>query len=253
MVLMLILYKDSIRWIPFVLFQGTQATFLQFWTPECLRGYGCGTPNGSLWTIGVMVQCYVVMWIMYGLLHGKSVKRWIFALATFIVLNIAKQFSGLILPGIIDKLFGQTFIPYLWMFLVGAVITEHFDSTIVLLRKYWWALFIMAQVIRISGFDLGVYGTVHFSLLILAVLGFGYKVNNIRIKRDISYGLYIYHMVVINAMIALGYTGQGLDIVISFLTAVALAVASYYSVGAIGRKLKAQQETTDKKGIMEGA
>ena len=33
------------------LFTICQGTVLQFWTPSSLREYGCGTSNGTLWTI----------------------------------------------------------------------------------------------------------------------------------------------------------------------------------------------------------
>jgi len=33
-----------------------QLTFFQFWTPDLLRTWGVGTPNGSLWTIPVELQ-----------------------------------------------------------------------------------------------------------------------------------------------------------------------------------------------------
>lgn len=39
----------------FVLFTVSQSTILQFWTPDSLRGYGCGSPNGALWTICVLI------------------------------------------------------------------------------------------------------------------------------------------------------------------------------------------------------
>lgn len=60
--------------IPFIL---CQATVLQFWTPECLRGYGIGTPNGALWTIGIMVQFYISAWGVYKFMKGRKAGAWI--------------------------------------------------------------------------------------------------------------------------------------------------------------------------------
>lgn len=241
LVLMLVLYRDAIHWGQFLLFQGTQATVFQFWTPECLRGYGCGTPNGSLWTVGVMVQCYLVLWLLYKVLHRTSFRRWGIALALSMGMNVAKQFSGAVLPELADKLFGQTFLPYLWMFLLGGMAAEYFEKMIDGLKKYWWLLFLAAQLVRITGFDLGRYGTLHVTLLILSVIGFAYRLPMLRIKIDVSYGLYIYHMIVINAMIELGDTGKGIDVWIALLLSCALALASYYTVGAAGRRLKARK------------
>lgn len=48
----------------FVVFCIMKGSLFQFWTPECLKSYGCGTPNGALWTIGVMVQSYIVLYFV---------------------------------------------------------------------------------------------------------------------------------------------------------------------------------------------
>ena len=48
---LLILYNQSINWGLLGVFALGQATIFQFWTPDFLRGYGCGVPNGALWTI----------------------------------------------------------------------------------------------------------------------------------------------------------------------------------------------------------
>ena len=56
LIVLLILYLQAVSLPQLGAFTLTQSTFLQFWTPDCLRGYGCGTPNGALWTIGIQVQ-----------------------------------------------------------------------------------------------------------------------------------------------------------------------------------------------------
>ena len=54
------------------LFAFAQGTIFQFWTPDSLRGYGVGTPNGALWTIGVMIQFYIVAWLFYNLMKNRK-------------------------------------------------------------------------------------------------------------------------------------------------------------------------------------
>lgn len=72
----LMLYYDSISIVPFSAWIFTQSTFMQFWTPSCLRGYGMGTPNGALWTITVFVQFYLVVFILHHVLHNKRKTLW---------------------------------------------------------------------------------------------------------------------------------------------------------------------------------
>lgn len=70
-------YKEKIQWIRLGFFMLTQGTILQFWTPEFLREYGCGTPNGSLWTICVIIQFYIVIWMIKKFLYRKKGIFWI--------------------------------------------------------------------------------------------------------------------------------------------------------------------------------
>lgn len=57
-------YDRHIPWTTYLTFGITQGTLFQFWTPEVLRGWGVGVPNGSLWTITVIVQFYVLVWLV---------------------------------------------------------------------------------------------------------------------------------------------------------------------------------------------
>ena len=70
------------------LFALTQGTFLQFWTPNSLRGYGCGTPNGSLWFICVLIQFYIVIVILYKLLKNKKTYVWIITFISSVLISI---------------------------------------------------------------------------------------------------------------------------------------------------------------------
>ena len=214
----------------------TQSTVFQFWTPDCLRGFGCGTPNGSLWTIGVMVQCYIVLWILYRLLHKKRISRWFSLLTVAILINIFSPLLEKHLPLIIYKLYGQTFARYIWLFLIGAFLCEHMESVMGVLKKYWWLFFCMVVLINISGFDIGYYGTVRSFLIAPAIIGIAYKYPKLNLPYDISYGFYIYHMVVINVLIELGMTGKIMDVVLSFIITVGLAVISYATLGKIGKR-----------------
>lgn len=232
----IVLYFAKIKWKQFCLFLFAQASILQFWTPDFLREYGCGTPNGSLWTIGVMVQAYLFMWVIYKILHKTKMSKWIVFYLVFVALNILRQFLPNLLPGILSKLFSQTFAPYMWMFLLGAFFSEYFDCVLPALKKYWWIFFILSQAILYTNIDFGGYPTIHCTLLICSIIGFGYHVSNVKIKYDLSYGFYIYHMIVINAMIQLGFVGHWSHIVVAFIISILLAGVSYFTIGSFSRK-----------------
>jgi len=186
-VIMLILYHTSIRAILFIAFNITQGTIFQFWTLGCLRGYGVGTANGALWTIGVMVQCYFVIWILFRLLHKHGVKKWGAALEIGIALNIALPALSGIMPALAHKLLMQIFLPYIWMFILGAFINEFFEQLGKKLMKLWLPLLIASAFFSLTCFDIGRYGICKCLLLGCAVIGFGYSFPKYRSRR-------IYHM-----------------------------------------------------------
>lgn len=237
-----IAYGNYIKWIPYILFQFTQATFLQFWTPNCLREYGCGTPNGSLWTICIMVQTYIVLWILHKLLHGKRKSICVIVNIIFIILNFSPQLIQIFSPPILYKLYSQTFVPYLWLFILGGTISEFFGELRQFITQYWYIFAIITLVIVLNGLDgksPGVYSVIKAIAVAPAIIGFSYRFTKFQLRKDLSYGIYIYiyiyHMIVINLMIQLGFTGQIQFIFLAFI----LSAISFMTIGAWGRKKKA--------------
>lgn len=240
----IILYGSQIEWVPYIAFQFTQGTFLQFWTPDTLRGYGCGTPNGSLWTVGVMLQSYIVMWIVYKLLKGKKPLVWIIVNLTAILLSFTPMLAEILLPEILSKLYGQTFIPYIWLFLLGATLSEFYEQIAEWLKRFWYVFFALALVISLTGFDItGSYGVFKAITVTPAVIGFAYRYPKFNVPIDLSYGIYIFHMIVINVMIHFGLKGNPLYILLAFTITFILAVISYMTVGKVGR---------NKRNILKG-
>lgn len=58
------------------LFTIGQATIFQFWTPDFLRGYGVGCPNGALWTISIFIQFYFCVFFIYKWLNKRNIYLW---------------------------------------------------------------------------------------------------------------------------------------------------------------------------------
>ncbi|MBQ7817719.1 MAG: acyltransferase [Oscillospiraceae bacterium] len=244
-VIMLLLYGSEVQWLPFLAFQFTQATFLQFWTPDSLQGYGYGAPNGALWTIGVMLQCYLVLWAIHfvikkwGKQEAGSKKRCVLLMVLLlaaIVDSLLSIYVKGILPEVLGKLFAQTFVPYIWLFLIGAVLAESFDRIIAVAKRLWFVFLGLVLVIGWTGIDIGYsYGIVSSLFLGLAMIGFAYRFPKLTIRHDISYGLYIYHMVVVNAMIELGFTGKLIYVAIALAVSVLIAILSYVTIGRLSK------------------
>ena len=205
-----LLYQGPYDWPQVGLFALAQGSVFQFWTPDCLRGYGCGTPNGALWTISVLVQFYLAAWFLYKALHGRKTIVWAACILASVILYLC---SGTIirhLPAIAGKLYTQTIFPYLWIFLSAMLIAEKRDRLLPLLKKFS-PLFILGSIAFSfvpADIHSGHYPLMHTLLQIPGLIGAAYALPQLNIKKDISYGIYIYHMTAVNALIALGFSGR---------------------------------------------
>lgn len=232
LIFVVVLYGvDNIK--QFVVFAFTQSTILQFWTPDFLRGYGCGTPNGSLWTIGVLIQFYIIIWFIKKLINGKNILIWGIAIAFSIVLGmIPSVFEGHI-PGMILKLYGQTVFDYLYLFLMGAFLAEKRLQLLPLVKRYWYIISGFAIIIYITGIDIPwtSYNVIKSFLCGYGLIGFAYAFPKLNIKTDVSYGLYIYHMTVVNVMITMGLAGKAIYMAIALAVSLGLAWISIKTIG----------------------
>jgi len=194
-----------------------QITFLQFWTPDILRPWGVGTPNGSLWTIPVEIQYYLLLPAVVLLFKNiRLIYKLVFLAVCSIVFNsylstmVGKEESVFV------KLARVNVLPYLYCFLVGAILYMYWDRV----KKFIEGKAILWLVIFISYcLAAGTHPSYYpkniqmISNILLAVLtiSLAYTVPTLgRILKgnDISYGMYIYHMLVINSLVSLGYTGE---------------------------------------------
>lgn len=225
-----------INWFQVGLFTITQSTIFQFWTPECLRVYGVGCPNGALWTIGVLIQFYIFAYLLHKLLHNKGIWLWILTfIVTFLISWLPSSFTNSI-PEVFTKLYSQTLFPYLWMFVLAMFCAEYKKDILVLLKKYWYIFIIINILFQVIDYDIMAgYGLVKTLTLFTGLLGFAYAVPCVNIKTDISYGIYIYHMTIINVIIELGLVGKVSGIWLLTLTTFVTCFLAWISTKTIGK------------------
>lgn len=243
MIVLFALYVGPYNWPQTILFVFTQSSILQFWTPECLRGYGCGTPNGALWTIGVIVQFYIIAYFLYKWLHVKSLKKWLLGGAfPTILIGVLSPVIIEKMPETIGKLYGQTLLPYLWMFVLPCFIAEYKEKILPFLKRYWWLFFVMTILVKyFIKMDIdATYGFMHTLLLFCTLTGMAYLLPCMNVKRDISYGIYIYHMTFVNALLALGFVNKTWLLFVVLVTTCLVAWLSTVTIGkySLSRKYK---------------
>jgi len=221
-----------------------QVSFLQFYNPDFLRGYGAGVLNGSLWTISVEIQFYVLVPVLYLFLSIFSSKYrgfallvliFVFAVLNKIFMSLYSEYSEFILY----KITKVSFIPWFYMFLIG-----------VLFQMYWQDLLSFLEGKRILVFSVcltSLYGLdtlgyefskgvgfCHFLLLSVLIFASAFSVkgaSSFTLRgMDLSYGVYIYHMPVINFIVFTGWVSGGVSLIVAILLSFLFAAFSWFLV-----------------------
>ena len=194
------LNKEVIAWLP------TQFAGL-IYTPGFLSGYGFGSYNGSLWTIPVELQFYMLLPLLYlTILKNKSNYKLYLCFALFVVLHI---FSfGFANNHLFNKALWYTFIPYFYLFLLGVIFQRLrlYNANFIYNKAvYWVAGYVLFTFVFVDIIPEIFYNVIKNSILGFVVLSLAYTLPNIAKKilknNDISYGVYIYHGLLLTVIV----------------------------------------------------
>lgn len=230
-----------------------QLSFFQFYTPGFLRDYGTGSLNGSLWTIPIELQFYALVPLLYRLGRRRDGRTSDWPFVSLFVVSVAAQ---LLLAGrwgsgnitLIEKLLLVSIVPNLWMFLVG-VLLQRYHAVLapwIAGKGLYWVVahLVVAWIVARLGGAIGVNAPNPISMIFTGVavisLAFTAPGTSRRVLRgnDVSYGLYIYHAVVLNVLIELRLQGSRLALMGALAVSAILAVASWVLVERPTLRLK---------------
>jgi len=193
----------------------SQVSFVQFYNPDFLRAFGDGVVNGSLWTIPVEMQFYILTPLLIVLFAKKRSLFYILLLVSLLFNNVHNMEIDKVFAGeYAHKLMAVTFLPWIYMFMLGALLNMYWH----ILERFfvgkfwiWLGLYSAAGALNF-GFPIRIEGNaiiLPWVLLISGLIMSAAFTNNklaelcLR-KNDISYGIYIYHMPIFNFAIQMG-------------------------------------------------
>jgi peptidoglycan/LPS O-acetylase OafA/YrhL len=178
------------------------------------HGFFPAYPSGVLWTIPVELSFYIVLLLLLTMYNGNRIVG-LLALAGAAVtsITIASHFSQ------VGPWIQQFFLPYLWIFCIGVAarlswsyIHRLFEGTFLL----WLIFYCVALHFLRPNYDLrnGNQDTILAAIILGGVvLSAAFTWRNVaeRVlrKQDISYGIYLWHMLVVYTLMGMGYMQSG--------------------------------------------
>jgi peptidoglycan/LPS O-acetylase OafA/YrhL len=246
----LVFHRGSIPPASFVPWAAAQLSFGQFYNPAFLRDYGVGVLNGSLWTITVELQFYALLPLLYFVLKRLGWRTDVLG-GAFLALVLVNQCYAALLGGeksLWIKLFGVTVLPYLYMFLLGILLQRNREFVARYLQDkavLWLGAYVLLGM-GLSKFGVPIGGNYLHPVcaIVLAFvtvsLAYSYsdRLTNLLRDTDISYGIYIYHMVVFNILVSMGATNRVSVFLLGLGIVVVLAVLSWTYVEKPAMRLK---------------
>lgn len=172
-------------------------------TPACLKALPTGSINGTLWTIFTEVQLYVVLGIIYPFLQRMKEKHWTVFLSLLAVMNLVCAVLARDVNGILEKLTERIFVPYALWFFIGVFCYQKRQRMLPVLKRAFWPLLIIYLIIETVNMQMpGYYTDIVTSVMIpFMVIGCAYCLPKIRLKHDFSYGMFLYHWIILNIIV----------------------------------------------------
>jgi peptidoglycan/LPS O-acetylase OafA/YrhL len=200
-----------------------QTTIGQAYNPSQFRNIGVGVINGSLWTITCEILFYICVPFIVRFERKFRFAVIFMTAVSFIIFVLSPHFFNR--PVYRDKsiydIMALTPLVWGWMFGVGIIVVKNFASIKKRLKWLVLAIIPLCVIINLSsnGFLLGSVGNrlglIYFLCYISMITWIAFSLHYVRLPFDFSFGIYIWHMPVINAVLYLKFESVTLVLLIT--------------------------------------
>lgn len=172
-------------------------------TPICLKSFATGSINGALWTIFTEIQLYLVLGLIYPFLQKIKIWQWSVLITALAVLNLVCDEISRNSGGITAKLIERTLVPYALWFFIGIFCFQKREKLLGGLKKAFGLMLVVYLAIELANIEIpGYYADIVTSILFpFIVIGCGYCLPKIRLRVDFSYGMFLYHWIILNIIV----------------------------------------------------
>lgn len=203
--------------------------------PDFINNFGIGNFQANLWTMIFTVQFYIITALIYPILKNRKVWVWIAVLAISVVFNLVVPYIQEILPETGRNIISHTCLPYFYIYFAGWFMYHYRDKIIPYLAhtKILCIILFIIRALYCEKFNIRIgdyQDMVQVLLLCMLTIGIGYSFGKIRFKFDLSYGLYLYHMIIVDIFVQTGHVGNMKYVIAVYIFAVICAVISHYLV-----------------------
>lgn len=218
-----------------------QISLGQAFNPGLFRDIGVGVINGSLWTITTEILFYLFVPVLVFMEKGfRHTVLWLSLLSFALYVLGPTTFTQTVYRDkSLFEVLSITPVTWGWMFGLGILAVQYFERIKRVLPYFGWFLLpMMAMILYGDGVFWGSNGNrlglVYFICYLSVVLWIAFALPKVSLTFDLSYGLYVWHMPVINLFIVLGIQSISAAIGLSFV----LAILSWFLVEKPMLKLK---------------
>lgn len=250
----------------FFLWLAAQCSFVQFYNPTFLRGFGTGVLNGSLWTISIEIGFYVLLPLFYASFINRLSRFRADLCLALLALGSFGYWFYLSHAGYhankLAMLQMVTPIPHLFMFLIGVLFQRNFERVRTYLENrfgYWLIGFTTYMFLlepwghnMLSTSPLAVLGGRVLMATMIFSFAFSWRSLSERLLRgqDISYGMYLYHGLLINTCVEFGWKGNSMALAGVVLFSTVLALLSWYLIERPALQLRPDRSLTVSEPVL---